>query len=102
MAQEQNMEAEFKKELSKQFYDIMVKVVVTEKTTRLSEFENKLVFEVKRLASKPMVKLLIENEFGKKVKKVNTVNTIKGKKHAIVTFADEGVASELSSDLGLV
>lgn len=97
-----NVEETFKKELSAQFYDIVRKVEVSEKATRLIEFENKLVFEVIRSASKPMIKLLIENEFKKPVKSVNTVNSITGKKKAIVTFKDEGVASELASELGLV
>lgn len=97
-----NVEETFKKELSSQFYDIIKKVEVSEKATRLIEFENKLVFEVVREASKPMIKLLIENEFGKSVKSVNTINSINGKKRAIVTFKDEGVASDLASELGLV
>jgi large subunit ribosomal protein L23 len=99
---QKSMEEVFKKELSAQFYDVIKKVILSEKATRLAEFENKLVFEVERYASKPMVKLLIENEFGRKVKQVNTVNSARGKKQAIVTFKDEGVASDLSSELGLV
>lgn len=97
-----NVEDTFKIELSKQFYDIVKRVIVSEKATRLSEFENKLIFEVDRAATKPMIKLLIENEFKKTVKSVNTVNAISGKKQAIVTFKDEGVASDLSSELGLI
>jgi large subunit ribosomal protein L23 len=96
------MEEVFKKELSSQFYDIIKKVIMSEKATRLSEFENKMTLEVERAATKPVIKLLIENEFGKKVKSVNTVNSINGKKHAFVTFKDEGVASDLSSELGLL
>lgn len=97
-----SVEDQFQKELSKQFYDVIRKVVVTEKATRMIEFENKLTFEVARSASKPIIKLLIENELGKKVKSVNTVNDITGKKRAIVTFVDESAASDLSSELGLV
>lgn len=95
-------EVAFKKEMSKQFYQIVRKVVVSEKTTRLIEFENKMVFEVDKAATKPIIKLLIETEFGKKVKKVNVVNSIQGEKRAIVTFKEEGVASDLASELGLV
>ena len=99
---EKKVEEVFQKELSKQFYDVMRKVVVTEKATRMIEFENKLVFEVVRAATKPMIKLLVENELGKPVKSVNTVNGIDGTKKAIITFKDEGAASDLSSELGLV
>ena len=97
-----SVEDTFKTELSKQFYDIVKRVIVSEKATRLAEFENKLVFEVERAATKPMIKLLIENEFGKTVKSVNTVNAISGKKQAVVTFKNEGVASDLSSELGFI
>lgn len=98
---EKNIDDLFKKELSKQFYEIVTKVLVTEKATRLIEFENQMTFEVIRSASKPMIKLLIENEFGKEVKSVKTVNAINGKKKAIITFKDEGTASELASQMGL-
>ena len=98
----EKVEEVFKKEMSKQFYDIVRKVVVSEKATRLIEFENKMVFEVERSATKPMIKLLIESEFSKPVKKVSTVNSINGKKRAIVTFKEDGVASDLASELGLV
>ena len=103
MAKEnKTMEETFKKELSSQFYDVFKNVEVSEKATRLIEFENKLVFVVVRSASKPLIKLLVENEFGKTVKSVNTLNSITGVKKAIVTFKEEGVASDLSSELGLV
>ena len=62
-----SVEEAFKKELSSQFYDIIRRVEVSEKATRLIEFENKMVFEVARSASKPLIKLLIETEFKKKV-----------------------------------
>ena len=100
--EEKKVENVMKENLHSQFYNIVKRVVVSEKTTRMAEFENKFVFEVVRGATKPIIKLLVETEFGKTVKSVNTVNSIKGVKIAIVTFKEEGVASELSSELGLV
>ena len=97
-----NLEEVFKREMSAQFYDVIKRVIVSEKATRLAEFENKLVFEVERAASKPVIRLLVENEFKKKVKSVNTTNSVSGKKQAVVTFAEDGVASDLSSQLGLI
>lgn len=102
MATDKKSDEVFKKELSKQFYDVMEKVIVSEKATRLIEFENKMVFQVVKGANKSIIKLLIETEFDKKVKSVNTVNAIDGKKRAIVTFKDESVASDLASKLGLI
>ena len=54
MAETKNVEEVFKKELSAQFYDIVKRVLVSEKATRLIEFENKMTFEVVREASKPL------------------------------------------------
>ena len=102
MAQEAKTQEVFKAEFQKQFYDIIKNVVVTEKATRMIEFENKLMFEVTRAATKPMLKLLIENQFSKPIKSINICNSIGGKKRAIVTFRDEGVASDLAAELGLV
>ena len=93
-------EKALKEELSKQFYDIVLRVIMSEKTTRLAEFENKLVFEVAKFATKPLIKILIEHEFKKSVKAVNMLNDHNGVKRAIVTFKDERVASDLSAELG--
>ncbi|MCH8520244.1 MAG: 50S ribosomal protein L23 [Nanoarchaeota archaeon] len=95
-----NEEKLFQEELSKQFYDVVKSVIMTEKATRLTEFENKLTFEVAKQATKPLVKVLIENEYKKSVKSVNMINDHNGKKRAIVTFKDENVASDLSAELG--
>ena len=102
MAKVENSSQEklFQEELSKQFYDIIKSVIMTEKATRLAEFENKLTFQVAKEATKPLIKMLIENEYKKGVKSVNIINDHNGKKRAIVTFKDENVASDLSAELG--
>ncbi len=102
MATDKSVEEVFQKELSKQFFDVVKKVLVSEKATRLIEFDNTLTFEIDKNASKSMVKLFIENQYKKPVKKVNTMNTHRGVKVALVTFKDEGAASDLASELGLV
>jgi len=99
---QKNAQDKFKTELQKQFYDIVKCVLVTEKATRMIEFENKLVFEVAKSATKPMLRLLIEGQFSKPIKAINIYNNIRGKKRAIITFKGEGVASDLASELGLV
>jgi len=81
-------------------YDVIVAPVITEKATLASEF-NKVVFKVRRDASKPEIKNAIEKLFDVKVTSVNTL-VRKGKvkrfrgtlgrqsdfKKAIVTLAD--------------
>jgi len=81
-------------------YDIVVKPVITEKSTLVSEF-NQVVFKVSNTATKPEIKAAVEALFGVKVLGVNTLIQ-KGKtkrwrgkeyrrsdeKKAIVTLAD--------------
>lgn len=81
-------------------YDTIVRPVITEKTTILSE-NNQVVFEVAKSASKPEIKAAVESLFKVSVTAVNTVVTkgkikrfrgIKGRrndvKKAIVTLKD--------------
>ena len=58
-------------------YKIILKPIVTEKATRLSEF-NKVVFEVSSKSNKNEIKGAVEKLFSVKVKSVNIIN-IKGK-----------------------
>ena len=58
-------------------YKIILKPIVTEKATKLSEF-NKVVFEVASTTNKIDVKSAVEKLFSVKVKAVNIIN-IKGK-----------------------
>jgi large subunit ribosomal protein L23 len=81
-------------------YDVIVAPVITEKATILSE-QNKVVFKVRRDATKPQIKAAVEKLFDVKVKSVNTILTegkvkvFKGRlgqrsdvKKAIVTLAE--------------
>jgi large subunit ribosomal protein L23 len=74
----------------------------TEKAIRLMESENKLIFVVDNKANKTQIKEAIEKEFDVKVKSINTLNDPKGKKRAIVKFADESPAIDLATKLGLM
>lgn len=58
-------------------YDVIERPVVTEKTTVMSE-QNKIVFKVNANADKAQIKAAVEQIFGVKVVKVNTIN-IEGK-----------------------
>lgn len=81
-------------------YDVILSPVITEKSTLLSE-QNKVVFKVRKDATKPQIKAAVEKLFDVKVTSVNTVLT-KGKvkvfkgrlgqrsdvKKAVVTLAE--------------
>lgn len=54
-------------------YDILIRPVLTEKTTGLMDAGNKIVFRVKRDATKPQVKAAVQQLFGLSVKSVNTL-----------------------------
>ncbi len=89
-------------------YDVVLKPVVTEKSTLGSE-HNQVTFRVARRATKPEIKQAVEGLFGVKVTKVNTLN-VRGKvkrfrgrlgkqsdyKKAIVTLS-EGQSIDIST-----
>jgi large subunit ribosomal protein L23 len=53
-------------------YDVILAPVITEKATMASE-HNKVVFKVRRDATKPQIKEAVEKLFDVKVKNVNTL-----------------------------
>jgi len=74
----------------------------TEKSIRLMESENKLVFVVDRRSTKKSIKEDLEKIFSVKIKSVNTLVTPEGKKKAYVKFSDETPAIDLATKLGLM
>ncbi|MBC8500447.1 MAG: 50S ribosomal protein L23 [DPANN group archaeon] len=74
----------------------------TEKSLRLMESENKLVFVVDRISTKKSIKEDLEKTFSVKIKSVNTLVTPEGKKKAYVKFSDETPAIDLATKLGLM
>jgi large subunit ribosomal protein L23 len=60
------------------YYDMIIKPVVTEKTTEQKEGDNQITFEVNPKTNRIEVKRAIENIFNVKVEAVRTMN-VKGK-----------------------
>ena len=83
-------------------HNIIKNPLSTEKSIRLMEAENKLIFVVDNKASKTDVKKAIEEMFKVKVKSVNTFITPSGKKRAYVKFAPENPAIDIATQLGLM
>jgi large subunit ribosomal protein L23 len=73
----------------------------TEKSIRLMEAENKLIFMVDRRATKKEIKEAVEERFEVKVAQVRTHNTTQGKK-ALVTFGEGTLAIDVATKLGLM
>ena len=96
--------------LDPRHYDVILAPVITEKATILSE-QNKVVFKVQKLATKPQIKDAVEKLFDVKVKSVNTlvrkgkVKTFRGRlgqqsdvKKAVVTL-EEGFSIDVTTGL---
>jgi large subunit ribosomal protein L23 len=76
--------------------------VSSEKSIRLMESENKLIFMVDLKATKAEIKQAIEELFKVKVVKVNTFISPAGEKKAYVKLADETPAIDIATQLGLM
>jgi large subunit ribosomal protein L23 len=74
----------------------------TEKSIRLMESENKLIFVVDIKANKTEIKKAIEKTFKVKVIKVTTLLSPRGEKRAYVKLAPETPALDIATDLGLM
>lgn len=74
----------------------------TEKSIRLMESENKLVFVVDRKANKTDIKKAVEEFFKVKVVKVNTFITPHGQKRAYVKFSSETPAIDVATQMGIM
>ncbi len=83
-------------------HEIIKHPLATEKSIRLMESENKLVFVVDKRATKPEIKKAIEEMFKAKVVSVNVQNSITGEKKAYITFAKETPAIDIATTLGIM
>jgi len=74
----------------------------TEKSIRLMESENKIIFVVDMKATKKDIKEAIEKLFKAKVTNVNTFITMNSEKKAYVQFAKETPAIDIATNLGIM
>lgn len=81
--------------------DVIKYPLSTEKSIRLMESENKLIFVVDIKADKKDIKKAIEETFNVKVKGVNTY-ILNGQKRAYVKFSEETPAIDIATNLGLM
>ena len=83
-------------------YKIIKYPLSTEKSLRLMESENKLIFVVDKKANKKEIKDAIEKIFDVKVINVRTFIAPDGKKRAYIKFSDETPAIDIATNLGLM
>jgi large subunit ribosomal protein L23 len=82
-------------------YKIIKNPLSTEKSIRLMESQNKLIFVVDIDADKKIIKTAIEDMFKVKVENVRTY-VQKGQKKAYVKFSDKNPAIDIATQLGLM
>ncbi|MEM0083175.1 MAG: 50S ribosomal protein L23 [Candidatus Nezhaarchaeales archaeon] len=85
-----------------EYYDVILKPVVSEKALSLIEKNNTLTFIVKMDANKLRIKEAVEKLFNVKVEKVNTLITMRGEKKAYVKLKPEYKASDVAVKLGIL
>jgi large subunit ribosomal protein L23 len=76
--------------------------VSTEKSIRMMEAENKIIFIIDRKATKADVKKAIEELFNVKVDSVRTFIDVTGKKKAYVKFNEASPAIDVATKLGMM
>lgn len=82
--------------------EVIKRIVITQDAVSLIEKENKLTFIVDLKATKKDVKQAIEELYGVKVEKVNTMITPRGEKKAYVKLRPEYKAADLAVELGIL
>jgi ribosomal protein uL23 len=83
-------------------YQIVKYPLSTEKSIRLMEAENKLIFVVDLKATKPEIKKAVEEMFKAKVISVNTFIAAKGEKKAYIKFSKDTPAIDIATNMGLM
>ncbi|MEB2793816.1 MAG: 50S ribosomal protein L23 [Caldisphaeraceae archaeon] len=82
--------------------DIILRIVMSEKASRIMEEENALTFIVLRQANKHEIKNAIEKLYGIKVESIRTMITPKGEKKAIAKLSKEYKAIDVATKFGLM
>jgi large subunit ribosomal protein L23 len=83
-------------------YKVIIEPLSTEKSVRLMEAQNELIFIVNPKSNKKQIKKAIEEMFNVKIERVNTVNDMKGRKKAYVKFHKDYPAIDVGTRLGLI
>ncbi len=76
--------------------------MATEKAMKKMEDENTMVFLVDSLASKQVIKEAFSKLYSVKIRSINTVNRIDGKKKAYIRLSSDSDSLSLANRLGLI
>lgn len=83
-------------------HTIIKHVLSTEKSIRLMELENNLIFVVNNKATKKEIKKAIEEMFRVQVDSVRTFVTPNSEKRAYVKFSQKNPAIDIATQMGII
>ena len=83
-------------------YKILRFVHMTEKSIRMIELQNKIVFIVDNRSKKADIRAAVETAFETPVSEVNTVIDQRGRKKAYIKFEKPDIAGEIAIRLGII
>lgn len=83
-------------------HDVILYPLMTERSVYMIENENKLVFVVKREASKSDITRAVQTLYGVEAESVNTLISRKSVKKAFVKLKEAHDASDLAIRLGIL
>jgi large subunit ribosomal protein L23Ae len=83
-------------------FSILLNPCTSERFYKKMENENTIIFYVAQKANKQEIKAAFKEAFGVKPQRVNTYNTILGRKKAFIKIPKSNEASEIANKIGLI
>jgi large subunit ribosomal protein L23Ae len=83
-------------------FSILISPCSSERFYKKMENENTIIFYVAQKANKQEIKAAFKEAFGVKPERVNTLNTILGRKKAFIKIPKGNEASEIANKIGLI
>lgn len=83
-------------------YTVIKYPLSTEKSIRLMESENKLIFVVDKKATKKEIKKAVEEMFKVEIDSINTFISPEGEKRAYIKFSAKNPAIDIATQMGLM
>ena len=83
-------------------FSILISPCSSERFYKKMENENTIIFYVAQKANKPEIKKAFKDAFNVIPQRVNTMNTILGRKKAFIKLPKTNEASEIASKIGLI
>ena len=83
-------------------YAILISPCTSERFYKKMEKDNTIIFYVNQKANKQQIKAAFKEAFGVMPQRVNTMNTVLGRKKAFIKIPKSNEASEIANKIGLL